>query len=71
MAKTTLTISGMSCGKCRAAVTKALEDTVGVRDAMVDLDHGTAEVDYEPAHVAVEDLITAVVNAGYQASATS
>ncbi len=71
MAKTTLTISGMSCGKCRAAVTKALEGTTGVRDAMVDLDNGTAEVDFEPAQVSVEDMITAVVNAGYQASQAS
>ena len=71
MAKTTLMISGMSCGKCRSAVTQALESMVGVRDAVVDLDNGTAEVQYEPAHVTIDEMINAVVNAGYQASPSS
>jgi copper chaperone len=62
-----LEISGMTCQHCVAAVRKALAAVAGVQEVI--------EVTLEPGHAivkgsaATQDLITAVREAGYQASA--
>ena len=38
----TLKISGMNCGHCTAAVTKALSSIEGVSEVVVDLERGEA-----------------------------
>ena len=38
----TIKISGMRCGHCAGAVTKALENIEGIADVRVDLDKGEA-----------------------------
>ncbi len=42
--QTTITITGMTCGHCTAAVTKALQSIPGVERAEVSLDPGQAVV---------------------------
>lgn len=68
MARTKLNISGMTCNHCVSAVQQALDDVQGVRSARVDLDSGTAIVDYDDALADPREMATAVADAGYQAS---
>ena len=66
--KTTLTITGMSCSGCSGRVQKALADTPGVIAAEVNLEAGSAEVQYEPATTNPEHLAAVVTKLGYGAS---
>lgn len=68
MARTTLDVSGMTCNHCVKSVKDALEEVGGVRSARVDLDAGTALVDYDDARTSPRELTTAVADAGYQAT---
>lgn len=64
MSDTRLQITGMSCGHCSAAVTKALKAVPGVTDAQVDLSAGTANVQ---GQADAQTLVHAVEEAGYTA----
>lgn len=68
MARTKLNIEGMTCSHCVGTVKDALEDVGGVRSARVDLEAGTAVVDYDDARTSPRELATAVADAGYQAA---
>lgn len=57
-----LTISGMTCGGCAGAVTRALSSVPGVAEARVDLAGGRATV---TGTARAEDLIRAVQAAGF------
>lgn len=63
-----LKVDGMTCGHCKATVEKALRNQSGVRSATVDLDRGTAEVQFEEREVVPEQLIAAVSAEGYPAA---
>ena len=63
---TELTISGMTCGHCQTAVTKALTSVPGVQDAQVNLKTGKAVVE---GQVAPQALVAAVTEEGYGAQA--
>lgn len=63
---TTIEVDGMSCGGCEENVVEALEDLSGVSEASADHENGTATVDGD---VATDDLVAAVEDAGYSASA--
>lgn len=63
---TALTVEGMSCGACEDAVVEALEGVEGVSDAIADHESGTATVEGDADPL---DLIVAVQDAGYDASA--
>lgn len=60
-----LRISGMSCGHCKAAVEKALQELSGVSRTEVFLEEGRAVVEIDPAQVTVEALKKKVEEAGY------
>ena len=62
-----LNITGMSCGHCKAAVENALRRQNGVRAASVDLEGGSARVEYDAAAVSVDQLTSAVAEEGYTA----
>jgi copper chaperone len=68
MNTTELNVSGMTCGHCLAAVTKALKTVAGVTDAHVDLASGKATVTGTPDPQA---LIAAVTDEGYGAQVAS
>ncbi len=67
MASLSLKISGMHCSHCRAKVEQALRNVAGVYGATVDLDGGTAEVDFNGQQAAPEALVAAVKAVGYGA----
>jgi copper chaperone CopZ len=62
-----LRVSGMSCAHCQAKVEAALKRTAGVYSAVVDLQSGEAEVDFEDDQATAADLVAAVTRAGYTA----
>ena len=61
---TELNISGMTCGHCQTAVTKALKSVSGVEAVNVDLAGGTAQVQGQADPQA---LLAAVKDEGYGA----
>ena len=63
---TTLTVEGMSCDHCEQSVADALSEVAGVTDVTVDHEAGAAEV---AGDADVDDLVTAVDEAGYTAHA--
>jgi len=63
----TLNVEGMTCGHCVMHVTSALKKVKGVINADVDLNKKTAVVTYEPGAVTREQMVKAVVEAGYKA----
>lgn len=62
-----LTITGMTCDHCVNAVTGALKDVEGVKDAVVSLDEKRATVTADSVDIAA--LIAAVEEEGYEAAA--
>jgi copper ion binding protein len=67
MEKTTIKVSGMSCGGCVASVTKVLSELPGVVQADVVLDPGQATVEYDAAQVDRAALCAAIDDAGFEA----
>ncbi len=67
MASLSLKITGMHCSHCRVTVEQALQKVAGVYGAAVDLDGGTAEVDFDGQKAAPEALVAAVKAVGYGA----
>jgi copper chaperone CopZ len=67
MANIKLRVAGMHCDHCQAKVAKALRATAGVYSAIVDLQLGEAEVDFEDDAATPAQLIAAVEHAGYRA----
>ncbi|MFJ2963909.1 heavy-metal-associated domain-containing protein [Streptomyces collinus] len=65
MPATTYAVSGMSCGHCKATLTRAIGELDGVSGVEVDLDSGHVTVtgSAEPDDAAVAD---AVDEAGYE-----
>lgn len=64
MTHTTLTVHGMSCESCRAAVNDALQ-LPGVEQVDVNLESGRVDV-VHASHVTVEILVSAVEGTGYE-----
>ncbi len=67
MASLQLSVSGMTCNHCKAKVEQALNGVPGVYGVFVDLDGGSAEIDFDDKAVTANTLIEAVKVAGYQA----
>ncbi|MBN2003520.1 MAG: copper-translocating P-type ATPase [Anaerolineae bacterium] len=61
----TLPITGMTCANCVATVERNLKKVNGVSDAVVNLSSERATVAFDPALVALPDLIGRVERAGY------
>ncbi len=66
--KTTLTITGMTCGGCVAAVKVQLRKTDGVTAYDVSLEKGEAEVTYDPAKTDPKRIAESVSKTGFAAS---
>ena len=63
---TKLTVTGMTCGGCEQNVVDALEGVDGVESATADRDDEVAVVEGDAD---TGELVAAVENAGYEASA--
>jgi copper chaperone CopZ len=68
MANAKLHVRGMHCGNCQAKVERALKAVPGVYTAIVDLNDGEAEVDFDDDAVTTVQLTDAVRKAGYEAT---
>jgi copper chaperone len=64
-AMTTIKINGMSCNHCVMAVTKALNEIDGIKDAEVDLATGEATFE-ERGSVDMNAVREAIKKAGYE-----
>lgn len=64
MAQVALRITGMTCGHCVAAVTKALQSVAGVESVEVNLEKGQGLI---KGHAETAQLIKAVEKEGYEA----
>ncbi len=60
-------ITGMSCAACSARVQRVTEKLPGVQSSNVNLLAGTMDISYDPACLSGEDIVAAVVQAGYGA----
>ena len=67
MATLKLRVTGMTCGHCQMKVEQALKQTAGVFSAIVDLQTGEAEVDFDGDSATTGQLVAAVEHAGYGA----
>jgi Cu+-exporting ATPase len=65
----TLPIDGMTCASCSNRVERFLRKTDGVVEANVNLATEQARVSYDPSRVGREELVHAVVAAGYDVRA--
>lgn len=65
MPRTTVTVTGMTCGHCVAAVTEEVSALTGVTGVAVDLDSGRVDIDTE-APIDPAALAAAVDEAGYE-----
>jgi copper chaperone len=66
--KATLTIKGMTCGGCVAAVKLQLKRTEGVSAYEVNLEKGEADVTYDPVRTNPKKIAESVSKTGFQAS---
>ncbi len=66
--RVTLTVRGMTCGHCVAAVKKSLASMPGVREVAVTLDPPRAEVTYDPSKTTVDAMSKATEEEGYPSS---
>jgi len=62
-----LATTGLHCQSCSMLVKMELEDLGGVSSASADFATGITEVTYDPEQVTVDEMIAAVVRAGYGA----
>lgn len=61
--KTVVSVNGMNCGHCAAAVEKALRAVPGVKDVGVSLERKRADVEHDGADV--DAMKKAVTDAGF------
>lgn len=66
-----LDVRGMTCASCVGHVEGALNELIGVQDAVVNLGLGTARVTYIPGVVTTSAMKRAVRDVGYEASERS
>ena len=60
--------TGMHCQSCAMLIEMSVKELDGVEDARVDLAGMTTDVTFDPERVAADDIVQAIVKAGYGAS---
>ena len=68
MTKKTFDVTGMSCSACSARVEKAVAQIVGAENVSVNLLTNLMQVNYDEKIFSPQNIIDAVVNAGYGAN---
>jgi copper chaperone CopZ len=67
-AKVVFLVSGMSCSGCIATIKSSLADDDGIRDIIVNISGGTAEVYYDSSKIKdLERLAASITDSGYPA----
>lgn len=62
------TVTGMTCSACSSRVEKTVSQLEGMEKASVNLLTNSMQVDYDETKVSSQDIVDAVVSAGYGAS---
>jgi Cu+-exporting ATPase len=62
----TLSVTGMHCASCQAAVETALGSLPGISKAAVNVPAGKAQVTYDPARVGLGQIAKSVAEVGYE-----
>ncbi len=62
------TVTGMTCSACSSRVEKTVSQLEGIEKASVNLLTNSMQVDYDETKVSSQDIVDAVVSAGYGAS---
>jgi mercuric reductase len=57
-----LTISGMTCSHCAVSIEKLVKRNRGIRKAGISFENGTGEIEFDPAAVTKEEIISAINN---------
>lgn len=65
MATVTLHTPTAHCGSCAAHISEVMEDVDGVATAELDLDSRITTVDFDPAVVDADRIVSLVTDAGY------
>jgi Cu+-exporting ATPase len=65
-----LKVEGMSCDACVRSIERKLSKVAGVASARVNLDTGSAVVEYDDSRAQADQLIGAVEQIGYHAIRT-
>lgn len=65
MEKQILKVSGMSCGHCKKAVESAIQPLAGVASAIVNLEAGTVEVQFDSSTISLNEIKEIIDNQGY------
>ena len=68
MTETTFDIQGMTCNHCVSVVERALLEVAGVHCAEVSLEQNQATVGFDSDLASLEELTSAVQEAGFEAS---
>ena len=63
-----INVEGMTCGGCVKSVNSAVSQLQGVQSVDVDLEGNKASVTYDASTVAVEAIVEAIEDAGFDAS---
>jgi len=67
MATLDLKTGGMHCSSCSMLIEMTVGDLAGVSHVKADYAKGTAHVEFDPSAIAPEEIVTAIVDAGYTA----
>jgi len=59
------TVNGMSCSHCENSVKKAVGSLKGVNNVKVDLKTKKVTVEYDPEMVALDTIVEAIEDQGY------
>lgn len=62
-----LEVQGMTCASCSATVERVVSKLPGVQSASVNLAAETLTLDYDPSEISLQQVVSAVAEAGYQA----
>lgn len=65
--ETILDVDGMSCPSCIRHVDHALKELEGVEEVEVRLREGKVRVGHDPSAAPVQNLVSALAEAGYEA----
>jgi copper chaperone len=66
MSKIILSVSDMSCGHCVQAIEQAVEELIGIQDALVDLEQKEVLVSFDEKQVNIEKIVDVIKEAGYE-----
>jgi copper chaperone CopZ len=71
MTTVTLAVPTVHCRACKLNIEEALDDVTGVASSDVDIDAKTVSVTFDAAVLSSDEVVAAVTEAGYPASATA